>query len=85
MVWHWPLTYDIVANCNIMLTNKVKTKDIMLHVYTWFRLIYIIFTMVSEITASIFDKYMYINERVDVNQDGPNLIIEAPPPPNCNS
>ena len=26
---------------------------------------------------------MYINERVDVNQDGPSLIIEAPPqPPN---
>ena len=22
-----------------------------------------------------------INERVDVNQDGPSLIIEAPPPP----
>ena len=22
-----------------------------------------------------------IKERVDVNQDGPNLIIEAPPPP----
>ena len=37
--------------------------------------------MVGEITASIFDKYIYINERVDVNQDGPNLIIEAPPPP----
>ena len=30
-------TYDIVANCNIMLTNKVKNKDIML--YKWFRLI----------------------------------------------
>ena len=27
--------YDIVANCNIMLTNKVK--NIMLH--EWFRLI----------------------------------------------
>ena len=37
--------------------------------------------MVCEITASIFDKYIYINERVDVNQDGPNLIIEAPLPP----
>ena len=36
--------------------------------------------MVSEITASILDKYIYINERVNVNQDGPNLIIEAPPP-----
>ena len=23
-----------------------------------------------------------INERVDVNQDGPSLIIEAPQPPN---
>ena len=22
-----------------------------------------------------------INERVDVNQDGPSLIIEVPPPP----
>ena len=34
-------TYDIVAineaNCNIMLTNKVKNKNIMLH--KWFRLI----------------------------------------------
>ena len=30
-------TYDIVANCNIMLTNKVKNKNIML--YKWFRLI----------------------------------------------
>ena len=29
--------YDIVANCNIMLTNKVKNKNIMLH--KWFRLI----------------------------------------------
>ena len=29
-------TYDIVANCNIMLTNKVKNKNIMLH--KWFRL-----------------------------------------------
>ena len=25
-----------------------------------------------------------IKERVDVNQDGPNLIIEAPPPPPPN-
>ena len=24
--------------------------------------------------------YIDINERVDVNQDGPNLINEAPPP-----
>ena len=24
-------TYDIVANCNIMLTNKVKNKNIMLY------------------------------------------------------
>ena len=30
-------TYDIVANCNIMLTNKVKNKNIMLH--NWVRLI----------------------------------------------
>ena len=30
-------TYDIVANCNIMLTNNVKDKNIML--YKWFRLI----------------------------------------------
>ena len=30
-------TYDIVANCNIMLKNKVKNKNIML--YKWFRLI----------------------------------------------
>ena len=30
-------TYDIVTNCNIMLTNKVKNKNIMLH--NWFRLI----------------------------------------------
>ena len=28
--------YDIVANCNIMLTNKVKNKNIMLR--KWFRL-----------------------------------------------
>ena len=41
--------------------------------------------MVSEITASIFDKYIYIDERVDVNQDGPNLIIEAPLPQPPNS
>ena len=25
-------TYDIVANCNIMLTNKVKNKNIMLYI-----------------------------------------------------
>ena len=25
--------------------------------------------------------YINIKERVDVNQDGPSLIIEAPPPP----
>ena len=25
--------------------------------------------------------YIIIKERVDVNQDGPSLIIEAPPPP----
>ena len=31
--------------------------------------------------ASIFDMLMNINGRVDVNQDGPSLIIEAPPPP----
>ena len=30
-------TYDIVANCNIMLTNKVKNKN-SLH-YKWFKLI----------------------------------------------
>ena len=30
-------TYDILANCNIMPTNKVKNKNIML--YKWFRLI----------------------------------------------
>ena len=31
--------------------------------------------------ASIFDMYINIKERIDVNQDGPSLIIEAPPPP----
>ena len=33
--------------------------------------------------ASIFDMQINIKERVDVNQDGPSLIIEAssPPPP----
>ena len=30
-------TYDILANCNIILTNKVKNKNIML--CKWFRLI----------------------------------------------
>ena len=30
--------------------------------------------------ASIFDMYINIYERVDMNQDGPSLIIEAPPP-----
>ena len=29
----------------------------------------------------IFDMQNNINERVYVNQDGPSLIIEAPPPP----
>ena len=29
--------------------------------------------------ASIFDMQINIKERVDVNQDGPSLIIEAPP------
>ena len=31
--------------------------------------------------ASIFDMQINIKERVDVNQDGHSLIIEAPPPP----
>ena len=31
--------------------------------------------------ASIFDMQINIKERVDVNQDGPSLIIEAPPGP----
>ena len=31
--------------------------------------------------ASIFDMQINIKERIDVNQDGPSLIIEAPPPP----
>ena len=31
--------------------------------------------------SSIFDMYIDINERVDVNQDGPRLIIETAPPP----
>ena len=31
--------------------------------------------------ASIFDMQINIKERVDVNQDGPSLIIEASPPP----
>ena len=31
--------------------------------------------------ASIFDMYINIKERVDVNQDWPSLIIEAPPHP----
>ena len=30
---------------------------------------------------SIFDMQININERVDVNQDGPSLIIESPHPP----
>ena len=30
--------------------------------------------------ASIFDMQINLKERVDVNQDGPSLIIEAPPP-----
>ena len=30
--------------------------------------------------SSIFDMLINIKEKVDVNQDGPNLIIEAPPP-----
>ena len=34
--------------------------------------------------ASIFDMYININERVDVKQDGPSLIIEAPPPPRAS-
>ena len=29
----------------------------------------------------IFDMYINIKARIDVNQDGPSLIIEAPPPP----
>ena len=28
----------------------------------------------------IFDMQVNIKERVDVNQDGPSLMIEAPPP-----
>ena len=31
--------------------------------------------------ASIFDMLINIKERVDVNQNGPSLIIEASPPP----
>ena len=31
--------------------------------------------------ASIFDMYINIKERIDVNQDGPSLVIEAAPPP----
>ena len=31
--------------------------------------------------AYIFYMYINIKERVDVNQDGPSLVIEAPPPP----
>ena len=31
--------------------------------------------------ASIFDMQINIKEGVDVNQDGPSLIIEASPPP----
>ena len=31
--------------------------------------------------ASIFDMQINIKERVDVNQDGPSLIIDCPPPP----
>ena len=31
--------------------------------------------------ASIFDMQLNIKERIDVNQDGPSLIIEASPPP----
>ena len=31
--------------------------------------------------ASTFDIYININESLDVNQDGPSLIIEAPSPP----
>ena len=31
--------------------------------------------------ASIFDMQINIKERIDVNQDGPSLIIEPPPPP----
>ena len=30
--------------------------------------------------ASIFDMYIIIKWRVYVNQDGPSLIIEPPPP-----
>ena len=33
--------------------------------------------------ASIFDMQINIKERVDVNQDGASLIIEASPPPPC--
>ena len=35
----------------------------------------------KKIIASIFDIQINIKERVDVNQDGPSLIIEASPPP----
>ena len=44
--------YDMVANCNIMLTNKVK--NILL--CKWFRLIeQIIFTMVSVLRHTLFN------------------------------
>ena len=31
--------------------------------------------------ASIFDMYIIIKEKVDVNQDGLSLIVIEPPPP----
>ena len=34
----------------------------------------------SDQIASIFDMSIIIKERVDGNQAGPSLIIEAPPP-----
>ena len=45
--------------------------------------IFIFFILTQKILIrllSIFDMYINTNERVDVNQDGPSLIIEDPSP-----
>ena len=56
----------MVANCNIMLTNKVKNKNIML--YKWFRLIeYIIFTMVSVLQHTLLLSLIYDTHETNIH------------------
>ena len=64
-------TYDIVANCNIMLTNKVFTQVPWILMYSSFTVFWILIQKVLIRLLPYLTYKFNMNERVDVSQDGP--------------